>query len=456
MNVRAWLAPVLGCVVLAGGGVSAYFTRASWWPYVFPEKATKPIDEQVHEEGEDDHDHDEHVRLSVQAQQNLKLQVDEVTTSPYWRTVLIPGLVVERPGETERAVTTRIGGVVTAVSAKPGDRVAPGQRLFTIEPTGDILRTQVELAKAVKDLATLTATLDGVARQVADKTRPANDLAEPQKQVALAANSLDGLKGHLRAWKLTDAQIAQAGEGKFVSEVDVTAPGERDAGGEKSAAVTTEDLDVHELKVRPGDTVQAGQTLCVLGSHRRLFVEGHAFASEAGALAELMAHDGRVKAEFVGDKAAGGADLPALSVARLSHTIDPAAGTFAFYLPLDNQPEPGSTHGDGHGHPAWRYRPGQRVRLRVPVEKLGDAVLVLPVGAVVREGAEAFAFVQNGDLFVRKSVRVLYEDRTDVIVANDGSLPAGAAVVKNQAAALNRAVKAAAAGDGGHHHDHEH
>jgi multidrug efflux pump subunit AcrA (membrane-fusion protein) len=455
MNVRAWLAPVLGSVVLAGGGVSAYFTRDSWWPYVFPVKATVPPVDHAHENGEGDHDHDEHVKLSPQARQNLKLEVGELTPRPYSRTVLIPGVVVERPGETERAVTTRIGGVVTAVSAKPGDRVSPGQRLFTIEPTGDILRTQVELAKAVKDLATLTATLNGVARQVADKTRPANDLAEPQQQVALAANSLEALKGHLRAWKLTDSQIAQAGEGKFVSEVEVTAPGERDAGGEKSAGVTSEDLDVHELKVRPGDTVQPGQTLCVLGSHRRLFVEGHAFASEAGALAELMAHDGRVKAEFVGDKAAGGAELPALSVARLSHTIDPADGTFAFYLPLDNQPEPGSAH--GHGHPSWRYRPGQRVRLRVPVENLGEAVLVLPAGAVVREGAEAFAFVQNGDLFVRKAVRVLYEDRADVIVANDGSLPAGAAVVKNQAAALNRAVKAAAAGgDGGHHHDHEH
>ena len=95
------------------------------------------------------------------------------------------------------------------------------------------------------------------------------------------------------------------------------------------------------------------------------------------------------------------------------------------------------------------------MRLRVPVERLGDDVLTLPAGAVVREGPEAFAFVQNGDLFVRKPVRVLHEERTEVVVANDGSLPAGAFVVRNQAAALNRVLKAAAGG-GEEGHDHEH
>jgi hypothetical protein len=103
-----------------------------------------------------------------------------------------------------------------------------------------------------------------------------------------------------------------------------------------------------------------------------------------------------------------------------------------------------------------------------PVEKLVTLApdgkteilpFVLPAAAVAREGGEAFVFVQSGDVFIRKPVRVLYADRSDVVVANDGSVSEAEFVVRNQAAALNRAVKAQAAGGGGgdphagHSHD---
>ena len=200
MNPHRFIAPVVVLVVLSGLSAVAFLTRESWVAYVFLE-SPKPTSPDPHAEP-DAHDH-----LSDSARKNLKLEVGRVAPRPYWRTIQVPGVVVERPGETERAVTTRLGGVVTKVSAKPGDRMTPGQRLFTIEPTGDILRTQVELATAMKDLAIYTTAREGVARQVAEKTRPANDLVEPQKQVSLAANQVDGLKGQLRAWKLTDAQM---------------------------------------------------------------------------------------------------------------------------------------------------------------------------------------------------------------------------------------------------------
>ena len=103
------------------------------------------------------------------------------------------------------------------------------------------------------------------------------------------------------------------------------------------------------------------------------------------------------------------------------------------------------------------------MRLRVPIEKLAtpgaagkDAdPFVLPAGAVVREGPEAFVFVQAGDLFLRRPVRVLYEDSRDVVIANDGSVTRAELIVLNQAAAINRAIHAQAA-EGGHSHPHEH
>jgi hypothetical protein len=92
----------------------------------------------------------------------------------------------------------------------------------------------------------------------------------------------------------------------------------------------------------------------------------------------------------------------------------------------------------------WRFRPGQRVRLHVPVEELED-VIVLPAAAVVREGPEAYVFRQNGDLFDRRPVRVLHEDRLNVVVANDGSVAPGWYLAQGSAASLNRVLKAQSA-----------
>src|SRR5262249_7060557 len=110
---------------------------------------------------------------------------------------------------------------------------------------------------------------------------------------------------------------------------------------------------------------------------------------------------------------------------------------------------------DGRTFLIWRFRPGQRVRLHVPVEQLGteggqDAakVIVLPAAAVVREGPEAYVFQQNGDLFHRRHVHVLYEARLNVVLANAGSIAPGLYVAQNAASSLNRVLKAQNAGGG--------
>jgi hypothetical protein len=74
-----------------------------------------------------------------------------------------------------------------------------------------------------------------------------------------------------------------------------------------------------------------------------------------------------------------------------------------------------------------------------------DDVFVLPKAAVVREGPEAYVFRQNGDLFDRRPVHVVAEDRLSVVIANDNNLRAGWHVAQNAAASLNRVLKAQAA-----------
>jgi hypothetical protein len=144
-----------------------------------------------------------------------------------------------------------------------------------------------------------------------------------------------------------------------------------------------------------------------------------------------------------------------LPVRFLANTVDPSSQTYPFYLPLSN-PYREYSNG-GKTYRIWRFRPGQRVLLHVPVEPFQD-VFVLPAQAVVREGAEVYVFRENGDFLERRPVQVLHADRRHVVIANDGGISAGNRLAHNAAAQLNFALKAQAAGgeEHGHHHHHDH
>ena len=199
--------------------------------------------------------------------------------------------------------------------------------------------------------------------------------------------------------------------------------------------------------------MQAGETLCLLASHQLLAVEGRAFRDETPLVERAVREGWPVGIDFADD---GHGDWPPLGqsfrVNYISNTIDPESRTFRFLMPLVNQSR--ELTRDGRTQRLWRFRPGQRVRLQVRVEALAG-VFVLPPDAVVREGAEAYLFRQNGDAFDRKPVHVVYRDRTSVVVADDGSVPPGVYVAQTGAAQLNRMLKAQNGPAGGHDHDHE-
>ncbi len=491
MRLRRVISPRVTLAGLGGVGYAAYRTQERWVPFVFPAKTVKSGDDyggHGDHAGHEDHAGHDHgaradrVKLSPQAQKNLGLDVDTVTPQEYWRTKLIPGVVVDRPGESDRGVTSKVAGVVTAIKARPGDTVKAGDPLFTIQLASEFLQSaQTDLVKTVKEIEFAIIERDRISNLVKKGTTAEAELLKQQNVVDRLTTQLNGVRRQLQVFGLTPDQVNRVEKGEVITEVTVVAPGVPGNGnppavttagkptgspgeGEPPASPTL--YEVQELKVTLGEQVQAGQTLCLLANHQRLFVEGRAFKSEADALAAAAEKKTPVRAEFADETAGAWPARGPLIIHHLSNQVDPATRTFAFYLPLDNQPR--TFERDGKTHFVWRYRPGQRVRLMMPVEKLvtlapdGKTELlpfVLPAGAVVREGGEAFVFVQTGDVFVRKPVRVLYADRSEVVVANDGSITEAEFVVRNQAAALNRALKAQAAGGGGgdphagHSHD---
>ncbi|MFH5805871.1 efflux RND transporter periplasmic adaptor subunit [Alienimonas sp. DA493] len=417
------------------------------------------------------------LELSRQARQNLGLAVAPVRVGTYTRTLTVPGVLTDRPGVTDRGVTSPAVGTVVTVHAFPGETVPPGGKLFTVRLFSEYLQqSQKELFQAVRDREINKPALDR-ARQLEARNAGTRARTEELEGVKKRLEGIIAAQYHdLITRGLTPEQVAGIVRGRFVSTVDVFAPpaegddvddapvhvdplAEVAAATENEAAPENEiapadnaasaeaggfRFEVQSLAVELGQQVQAGQLLATLADHRSLFIEGHAFKREAAALARAAERHWPVEVEFAEDEAA---DWPPLNqdfrIRHLANTVDPESRTFDFYVPLENQSR--TYERDGETFTLWRFRPGQRVRLRVPIEEY-PGVITLPAGAVVREGPEAFVFQQNGDLFRRLPVRILHEDAREVVLANDGSVPKTAYLAQGSAATLNRVLKAQEAG----------
>jgi multidrug efflux pump subunit AcrA (membrane-fusion protein) len=103
----------------------------------------------------------------------------------------------------------------------------------------------------------------------------------------------------------------------------------------------------------------------------------------------------------------------------------------------------------------WRFKPGQRTQLRVPVEEWTERI-VLPAEAVAQDGAETYVFQQNGDHFDRRPVQVEYRDLTAVVIARDGSLFPGERVALSGAQQMLMALKNKSGGGIDPHAGHTH
>jgi multidrug efflux pump subunit AcrA (membrane-fusion protein) len=198
---------------------------------------------------------------------------------------------------------------------------------------------------------------------------------------------------------------------------------------------------VQELKVDLGQQVQAGQILCLLANHQRLAIEGRAFRDETPLLERSVRESWPVEVDFREETTDWGELKQEFRIRQLANTIDPVNRTFAFRMPLENQSR--VIEDEGRRQTLWRFRPGQKVRILVRVEKL-DNVYVVPSNAVATEGPESFVFTQNVNTFERKPVRILLRDRQQIVLANDGTLLPGTYVVQSAAEQLNRMVKSGA------------
>lgn len=390
------------------------------------------------------------VRVSSEARKNMGLLAKSLQATTYFRTIYVPGFITDRPGISDRGVAAPVTGIITQIHAYPGNTVAPNAPLFSLRLVSDSLHTsQLELFKATKEIEIARQQKQRLEGLAASGGIAGAKMIEIDNQIQRMDVNVQAYRQDLLARGLPKDRIDAAARGEFVTEITVNAPGEKALQVAEIAlagAVEGEpqrlpfSFELQSLHVELGEQVDAGEMLCSLADHRALLIEGRGFKRDLPLIQQAAKERFPIEVAF---EVSEGPEWPALPqqlhIEHVANLIDTVSRTFAFYLPLENQWH--VYNQEGRERLIWRFRPGDRVRLFVAVDRI-ENVFVLPQAALVREGPEAFVFRQNGDLFDRIGVHVLHEDSTSVVIANDGKLRKGSFIAQNAAASLNRVLKA--------------
>lgn len=454
---------------------STIATRDRWLPFL----AAKPPASKG-EAGHDEHaghDHAGHdhgaeeghgsadqnnVPLSEQARANLGLKLGSVELSDYTKKLVIPGVVVEQPGHSERRITTSLAGVVVKVHAFPGQAVKPGDPLLDIQPTGELLtNAQAELLKTLQNIELVDIEIKRLSPLVESGSIPARTkLEKDYERKRLDSQKLVQIQ-ELLVRGLTPYQITEMVEHKtLLRAFTIHVPGgtpkstPTEDGHNHPSIVPTglggvpERLEsvadsviytVEKIDIFPGKLVQPGEELCDLALHTELYLEGHAFERDSRLIALAVQQQRPLTALFEGE-----AEAPevreGLHIRYVENTLDTATRTLRFFVPLKNDVIRDAEADNGMVYRSWRFKPGQKVRLLLPVQMLSEQI-VLPAEAVVSEGPDAYVFRANGKLMERVPVVVEYRDPRFVVLRNDGSVFPGDEIALNQAYQINLALK---------------
>lgn len=396
------------------------------------------------------HDDDNSLELSPQALKNIGYEPFTVALRDFDRSISLPGMIVERPGKTQYRVSAPLGGVVTKVHVIEGEMVAVGQPLFDVRLTheelvsaqGEYLKTLEELDVVNREIERLEALTEGVVAG----SRLRDQKYDRQKLEARLRAQRQALLLH----GLSDSEVDEIVKTRLLLQaLTIKAPPhdeECDCGDEQL-------LHVQSLPVERGQQVEAGETLCVLADHCNLYIEGTAFEEDASQIRDAASRGAAVSADLlVRDRREPMVD--GLKILYLSDQVDRDSRAFHFYLTLPNEVALDRKEGD-HRFLQWKFKPGQRVELRVPVEQWTNR-LVVPAEAVVSEGAESYVFQKNGSHFDRVAVHVEYRDQKSALIADDGALKPKNVIAGRGAFQMNLDLKNKAGGGVDPHAGHTH
>ena len=406
------------------------------------------------------HDDASAMTLSEQAAKNVGLKLLTIEVRDFDRTITVPAVVVDRPGRGQIDVSAPLTGIVIRIHAVQGETVVPGKKLFDLRLLHeDLVKAQGDFLQTVEQLDVIDreiTRLEGVAATGAVAGRR---VLEQQYEKQKTEATLHAQEQALILHGLSNDQVERIRTGRvLLKELTVSTPGLPDYGqADGDAASDTEAeqlLQMTQLDVRPGQHVAAGERLCTLADRRSLFVEGRAFEQDSPALNRAIAENAAVSAILHEDGSAP-RRIDGLHILYIDNQIETESRVLRFYTELPNEVVRDDTRSTGLRFVTWRFKPGQRVELLVPVGSWKNRI-VLPVDAVVRDDPDWFVFQKYDDHFDRRAVHVEYRDQQWAVLASDGTLFPGDVVAGAGAHRIHEAMKNQAAGGVDPHAGHSH
>lgn len=401
--------------------------------------------------------------LTARARKSLAIRSQRIRPSTFTKFIEVPGVITSWPGRTHISVTSPLTGVINAIYIARGELVVPGKRMFSLRLTHqDLVKTQEQF------LAQL-GQLDVEEKEIARLTEVAKSGAIAGKTLITRKYERDKLIASVEAAKqaillhgLSEGQISQIQRTrKLIREVVVTAPHihadsslhfddfSSEPGSQKiptlrpdfSQPLSSTDrtpakfastvqpaphpqhvdanLLVTALEISRGQAVEAGKTLAELSDYETLLIEGHAFQSDG--LALRNAAQSQTKVQAILDSSSSQADiLDGLKVTYIGNEVGKDTRALPFYLELPNEIERSEKRDDAT-YVSWKFKPGQRLRIRLPVTEIED-VYVVPIEAVVDEGVNHYVFLDHGVHADRVNVHIVARDNRQVAIANDGQI----------------------------------
>ena len=452
------------------------------------------------------HDGQDPIDISSAAARSIGLRLERLTWQPFVERIHIPAMVVEKPGQSGLAVTSPVQGVITQIHRFPGEALSPGDLVFTLRVADEALEaaqlslldilTRIAVAELERErLNPLAETGAITGRRLLEIEYQLKQLLS-ERSARLQELELRGLSGEQvqriiqRRELISEIQIRlnvaavadplasiSTSSIRLASSESILGQDQRSAEGDRTESIEQPEAEVYsieELNVYPGRQVRKGEELCHIANHHELFIRGDAFESDVAVVRRAMQEGSEIRGEVGQDESR--VRIEGLRITYVDNHVDPVTQTFPFYLAVANRVM--SQHRDASGRlfRSWQFKPGQRAHLYVPVRQWSDQ-FVMPRDALVRAGPESYVFrlvpgspfekrmtpeqrlrrLESADVWHFEPVpaRVLYQDRQQVVLADDGRLKADDLLVAEQAYQVFLAWKLQlSSGAGGHDHEH--
>jgi membrane fusion protein, heavy metal efflux system len=412
--------------------------------------------EHAHESEEHDHEHEEphdHLDLSTEAQGNIGLKTATLETKPYQRTIAVPAVVVERPGISRVEVSAPLTGIVTKLFHTTGESVGPSLPLFQLRLTHEeLVTTQREYLVTLEELDVVEREIDRLKVVTATGAVAGKSLLERQYEEQKLKASLKAFREALLLHGLNVELVDSISrDRRLVQEITVNVPDAPLPDPQQGPRCC---FNVQEIAVNIGKHVTAGDTMAVLTDYTKLYIEGRAFQRDASAIENAASQEWPISARL--DSGGTQTDnAKELSIVYVANEVSVESRALHFYVELPNELITTHEKSDGRLYSQWKYRPGLRGEVFVPAEQWTDQ-LVVPVNAIVQDGAESFKFLVHGKHYDRATVRILQKDQRFAVVAADERVKPGEQYVVEGAYQMHLAMKNQSGGAVDPHAGHTH